>query len=158
MRKIIQLLIIFGAIPTLLISQSNSIIIDNIVNGIYISDKTYIFTKDSIISTQNYHENFFIDTTKKLMRGVCDSVDHVGQDWIITHDTTIGGRHYNIGTFTINSGVTVTVAPNCHIFTIEAVNINIAGTINADGAGETGGNGGNGGAQAYGDDHGCNGG
>ncbi len=75
-------------------------------------------------------------------RGPCDDVDHGGADWTITSNTTIGGRHYNIGTFTINSGVIVSVDPSCHMFTIEAVNINIAGTINADGAGETGGNGG----------------
>ena len=102
-----------------------------------------------------YRPNIYIEYVPAIP---CDDVDHGGSDWTISSDTTIGGHHYNIGTFTINSGVTVTVAPNCHIFTIEAENINIAGTINADGAGETGGNGGNGGAYAFGDDDDCNGG
>lgn len=88
----------------------------------------------------------------------CGVVDHGGNDWTISSNISVAGEHINIGTFTINSGVTVTVNPSCHYFYVSANNIVMNGTINADGAGETGGNGGNGGAYAFGDDDGCNGG
>ncbi|HOR60378.1 MAG TPA: hypothetical protein PK124_03935, partial [Bacteroidales bacterium] len=88
----------------------------------------------------------------------CGTVDHYGQDWTIATSMTLQGNHINVGAFTINSGVTVTVDPSCHYFNVEATSINIAGTINANGAGDIGGSGGGGGARAYGDNGVCNGG
>nr|HPL05268.1 hypothetical protein [Bacteroidales bacterium] len=72
----------------------------------------------------------------------CGDINHGGNDWTISSDTTVAGRHYNVGTFTVNDSRTATVDPNCHYFTVEAENINVLGTINANGAGQTGGNGG----------------
>ena len=74
--------------------------------------------------------------------GQCGTVNHGGANWTITSNTTVGGNHINVGTFTINAGVTVTVDPACKFFYVEAVNINILGTINANGAGGVGGTGG----------------
>ena len=95
--------------------------------------------------------------------------DHAGADWIISSNTTIAGRHYNIGTFRVNSGVTATVASysgSNHTsdsaatnhtadpgslqgaLRIEANVIDIQGTIVADGAGYGGGGGGGGGGAA----------
>jgi len=144
MRKLIKLLIIFLAIPTFLISQSNLMVTDKITNGIYMNNKTYIFTDDTIRNKSDIsnQEIYFLRKDKKMIRGVCDSIDHGGQDWVITHDTTIGGRHYNIGTFTINAGVTVNINATCHYMIIEAVNINVIGNINGVGAGDGGGGGG----------------
>jgi hypothetical protein len=72
----------------------------------------------------------------------CGDVDHGGNDWTISSNTTVAGRHYNVGTFTVNSGVTATVDASCHYFTVEAEDINVLGTIDANGAGESGGSGG----------------
>ncbi len=72
----------------------------------------------------------------------CGDVNHGGNDWTISSNTTVAGRHYNVGTFTVNSGVTATVDPACHYFTVEAENIYINGIINANGSGASGGSGG----------------
>lgn len=85
------------------------------------------------------------------------STDHGGADWT-PGSGTVGGRHYNIGTFTLNAGYQLTVDANSHYLQIEAVNIVIAGTISGNGAGSTGGSGGSGGAWAFGNLNGCNGG
>jgi len=86
-------------------------------------------------------------------------VDHGGNNWTISSNTTVSGNHTNVGTFTINNGVTATVDAACHYFNVEATTISILGVINGNGAGSAGGSGGNGGAQAYNspDDY-CNGG
>jgi len=72
----------------------------------------------------------------------CGDINHGGNNWTISSNTTVSGNHTNVGTFTINSGVTVTVNPSCHYFYVSANNIVMNGTIDANGAGETGGNGG----------------
>lgn len=89
----------------------------------------------------------------------CGNVDHGGNNWTISSNTTVSGNHTNVGTFTINNGVTATVDAACHYFNVEATTISILGVINGNGAGAAGGSGGNGGAQAYNspDDY-CNGG
>jgi hypothetical protein len=88
----------------------------------------------------------------------CGVVDHGGNDLTISSNVSVGGEHINIGTFTINSGVTATVNPSCHYFYVSANNIVINGTIDANGAGGQGGSGGTGGAYAFGNTDNCNGG
>lgn len=78
----------------------------------------------------------------------CSTVDHNGQDWIVTSNITSGGKHINIGNFIVNNGVTITIANGCP-FEVEAINIDVRGTINGDGKGHAGGSGGAGG-NAYG--------
>lgn len=90
--------------------------------------------------------------------------DHLGADWIISTNTTLAGRHYNVRSFVITSGTSVTVggytgssittdANNYGyvaelrplyggVFALEALSITIAGTLTADGAGLGGGGGG----------------
>ena len=63
-----------------------------------------------------------------------------GNSFTISGNTSMNGTYYNIGTFTINNGVTVTV--NGNTLVIEAKIIIINGTINANGAGGSGGTGG----------------
>lgn len=74
----------------------------------------------------------------------CSTVDHNGQDWIVTSNITSGGKHINIGNFIVNNGVTITIANGCP-FEVEAINIDVRGTINGDGKGHAGGSGGAGG-------------
>lgn len=71
----------------------------------------------------------------------CSTVDHNGQDWIVTSNITSGGKHINIGNFIVNNGVTITIANGCP-FEVEAINIDVRGTINGDGKGHAGGSGG----------------
>lgn len=71
----------------------------------------------------------------------CNEVNHSGADWTISSNTTIGGKHINVGNFVVNSGVTVTVLSQC-VLEVEAQNITINGIINGDYAGNAGGNGG----------------
>lgn len=85
------------------------------------------------------------------------NTDHGGADWT-PGSGTVSGRHYNIGTFIVPAGVTLTVDASVHYFRVEAANITVAGTINANNAGESGGSGGAGGQFAYGDGSGCDGG
>ena len=71
---------------------------------------------------------------------------------VISSNTSWSAGTYNIsGDFTVNAGVTLTITPgnNCP-FTVNAANINIQGTINANGAGSQGGSGGSGGASSGG--------
>ncbi len=79
--------------------------------------------------------------------------DHGRSDWTPTNGTVIAGVHTNIRTFTLASGSTVTVqtydgsglaSPTGRV-RLEAVNIVIAGTLTAAGAGPGGGGGGGGG-------------
>ncbi len=101
-------------------------------------------------------------STVSLFFFICSALgqtDHGGSDWTISASTNVNGLHFNIATFTINSGVTATVTGN--YFSVEAVNIIINGTINANGNGGAGagGSGGTGGAVAFGNtDPSCNGG
>ncbi|MCD6502455.1 hypothetical protein J7L01_07610, partial [bacterium] len=88
----------------------------------------------------------------------CGTTNHGGADWTISSNTSAGGTHTNIGTFTVNSGVTLTVAGICRFLTVEANTINIYGTIDATGSGESGGSGGSGGGYAYGSEGSCHGG
>ena len=68
----------------------------------------------------------------------CSGTDHNGQDWAISSSATLSGDHCNIGDFTINSGVTVTVQSKSRL-RIFAQGANIQGNINADGKGYVGG-------------------
>ncbi|HOY39236.1 MAG TPA: hypothetical protein PLK75_08045, partial [Bacteroidales bacterium] len=72
----------------------------------------------------------------------CSNLDHGGANWTISSNTVLGGSHINVGTFTVNSGVVVTVSPSCNYLYVDAQNIVINGTINANGAGGSGGTGG----------------
>jgi gliding motility-associated-like protein len=81
-------------------------------------------------------------------------VDHGGADWIISADTYIGGNHTNINNFVVNAGVTASLS--CHTLYVEAVNININGTIDGNFKGSVGGLGGNGGSASIGGDGTCN--
>ena len=72
------------------------------------------------------------------------TVDHLNSDWVISSNTTISGNHININNFVLNTGVTLTVEPNC-AFAVNANNITVNGVINANDAGNAGGVGGNGG-------------
>ena len=87
-----------------------------------------------------YSTNFGTYTLSYRYTNPCADVDHGGADWTISSNTTVGGNHTNIGTFTINSGVTATLS--CPYFYVTANNIVISGTINANGAGYNGGTGG----------------
>ena len=75
--------------------------------------------------------------------------DHGGSDWVLTNGTYIASNHYNIGTVTIATGVTVYVKSysggQYGWMQIVASNITILGAIDASGAGYLGGNGGVGG-------------
>lgn len=79
--------------------------------------------------------------------------DHGGSDWTISSDITLSGTHTNIGTFTINSGITATVkahdGTNYGSLAISAQDISIIGIIDASGAGFVGGPGGGGGGGGY---------
>ncbi|MGC9330730.1 MAG: T9SS type A sorting domain-containing protein [Bacteroidales bacterium] len=79
----------------------------------------------------------------RIVPNYCGDVNHGGNDWTISSSMTVAGRHYNVGDFQVNSGITATVDGSCHYFTVEAENINVVGTINANGKGESGGSGGN---------------
>ncbi|RKZ31325.1 hypothetical protein DRQ33_07160, partial [bacterium] len=79
----------------------------------------------------------------------CGNVDHGGNNWIISSSRTVSGYHFNVGTFRVNSGVTATVNSSCHYLVVDAQDVDVQGTINGDGAGESGGSGGSGGS-AYG--------
>jgi hypothetical protein len=68
---------------------------------------------------------------------------------VVADNVTMGGTINVSGNFTLNATKTITVQQGCPLV-INATNITINGTINADGAGYAGGSGGNGGA-VYGD-------
>lgn len=59
----------------------------------------------------------------------------------IANNITLGGNISINGNFTLNSGITITVPQGCPLV-INATNITINGTINANNSGELGGNGG----------------
>ncbi len=89
----------------------------------------------------------------------CGNIDHGGNNWTISTNTTVSGNHINIGTFTINNGITATVDATCHYFNVEANVVQVIGNINGDGAGNIGGTGGAGGIEAFNSpDNYCNGG
>ena len=69
--------------------------------------------------------------------------DHEGADWIISSNTTVGGTHTNIGRFEVQSGRIATVQL-ATAFQVQARDVLVIGTINADGAGYFGGTGGSG--------------
>ncbi|HNW70419.1 MAG TPA: T9SS type A sorting domain-containing protein [Bacteroidales bacterium] len=97
-----------------------------------------------IVAVNNYSCDIFTNSGNLAYRdSPCANVDHGGADWTISANTLLGGTHTNIGTFTINSGVTVTIDASCHSFFVQADNIVVSGTINANGVGYTGGTGGN---------------
>ena len=85
---------------------------------------------------------------------VAAGTDHHGADYIITSSPaeTIGGTHYNIGTFRMDSGTELNVThydgidSETGMLTIYAKTIDVSGFINANGAGYGGGGGGGGGA------------
>lgn len=73
--------------------------------------------------------------------------DHLGLDWTPDNMTNISGVHYNIGAFLIPLGFTIYVdgyqktASGGNV-TIQALSINISGTLDANGRGYGGGGGG----------------
>lgn len=80
-----------------------------------------------------------------------EDTDHGGTDWTLSSSTEIAGRHYNLGWFKINAGVTVTVhgstvttAPwtgtRFGNLEINASTIEIVGTLSGDNSGFLGGN------------------
>lgn len=75
-----------------------------------------------------------------------DGGDHEGNAWIIDSNTTIDGVHYNITSFKIDSGVTVTqdgmgdAETEPEPLTIQADSIEIVGTLTGNGKGHWGGN------------------
>lgn len=64
------------------------------------------------------------------------TIDHGGNDWTISSNTTVAGNHINVGTFTVSS--TATVANGCAL-EVSAQDVNITGTINGTGKGNVGG-------------------
>jgi len=81
----------------------------------------------------------------------CGTVDHGGNNWTISSSRTVAGDHINVGTFTINGGVTATVDayPACGSFWVSATTVNIQGTINGNYKGGSGGFGGAGGWSTF---------
>ena len=81
----------------------------------------------------------------------CTTTNLSGNQVISTNTSWNAGTYNITGDFTVNAGVTLTVnyAGNCPL-TINATNINILGTINANGAGGIGGAGGSGGSSSGG--------
>lgn len=77
-------------------------------------------------------------------------IDHQGTNcWILdtTTPTNWSGNHINIENFFITNGAVLNVDPNGHQLCIQAVNIDIRGTINGNGNGFGGATGGSGGAR-----------
>lgn len=80
--------------------------------------------------------------------------DHSGADWTISSPLTIGGAHTNIGTFTLDTGITATLVANTEL-EIHSSITNCLGTVQGDskghlsasgtGAGSSTGNSNNGG-------------
>lgn len=68
--------------------------------------------------------------------------DHAGADWTVNNSDTIGGNHYNVGTFTITSGYTVNLVTGSPLKIVADI-IYINGTINGNGKGYVGGAAGN---------------
>lgn len=75
--------------------------------------------------------------------------DHGGADWTISVATEVAGNHTNIGTFTVNSGITATLkaynGASYGTFEVHANTINVIGTLTASGKGFGGGGAGGGG-------------
>ncbi|MBI4722838.1 MAG: metallophosphoesterase, partial [Candidatus Stahlbacteria bacterium] len=76
------------------------------------------------------------DANFSILKGT----DHKGNDWVISSNTTIYGVHWDIGNFTINSGVTASLLPYNGTDTtgsviIDAQTMNILGTLKSDTAG-----------------------
>jgi len=88
----------------------------------------------------------------------CGTTNYGGGNLTISSNTTLGGTHTNIGTFTVNAGVTLKVAAVCKFLNIEANTIVINGIIDANGSGDNGGGGGSGGGFAQGGESSCHGG
>jgi hypothetical protein len=96
--------------------------------------------------TESVCRSTFVQCTSCLAPNFCGTVDHGGGDWTINSNTTVAGNHINVGTFTVNWGVTATVDAACRYFNVEAEVINVFGNINANGSGYAGGSGGSGGS------------
>lgn len=71
--------------------------------------------------------------------------DHGGANWTISVNTEVAGVHTNIGTFTVNSGITATVKaydggtnPTYGNFEVVANSVNVIGTITSVGKGYRG--------------------
>ncbi len=81
----------------------------------------------------------------------CNPTSLNGNQVIIANTTWVSGTYNISGDFTVNTGVTLTITYNNNCpFIVNANNISILGTINADGAGAIGGNGGNAGSSSGG--------
>jgi hypothetical protein len=104
--------------------------------------------------TYSISQNPSVTTFYRMMSSSCGSTVYSnvaaitrssGTNLTIANNVTLGGTITLTGDFTVNSGVTVTVPQGCELV-VNAANITINGTINANGAGYAGGNGGAGGA------------
>ena len=85
---------------------------------------------------------------------VCNpAINYLGANLHINSNTFMGGRHYNIGTFTLDVGVTIEL--NCHTLQIEANDIVINGFIDGNKKGSVGGIGGFGGIASSGASGSC---
>ena len=81
-------------------------------------------------------------TVYRVANSSCGTtIDHGGNNWTISSNTTVSGYHTNIGNFTVNASRTATVATGCE-FSVKANNITISGTINGNSKGDAGGSGG----------------
>lgn len=89
-------------------------------------------------ATQNYTNNVY----------VAGSGNFTGNMTVST-STTMSGVFNIVGNFVLNSGITITVDQGCPL-EINATNITISGTINADARGAAGGNGGSVGSSSTG--------
>lgn len=71
-----------------------------------------------------------------------------GVDWVISTNQTLSGTYYNVGTFRVDAGVTLSLTAfngsndETGNLTVYAENIEILGTINGNGTGYPGGSGG----------------
>ncbi len=75
--------------------------------------------------------------------------DHGGAAWTISSNTEVAGVHTNVGTFTINTGITATIkawdGASYGTFEVQCASASIIGTITASGKGFGGGGAGGGG-------------
>lgn len=84
-------------------------------------------------------EIVYVDNAIVVEGFIYENVDHEGEDYTIpSTDEAMGGNHYNIGTFTVNSGAVLYLQQNTSL-TISAERIIIDGKIDGNGSGKAGG-------------------
>ncbi|MBI4835503.1 MAG: IPT/TIG domain-containing protein [Planctomycetes bacterium] len=116
--------------PATISSWSDSQIVITIPNMSAVNNYIYV-------QTDNTYSNFVPFQVGWNLTGG----NHSGADWTPADDETVGGAHYNIGTFTVTSVTNITVAPyngstggEFKIYS-DIVNIESGGSIDANGAG-----------------------